>query len=204
MGNENDQGGQTFLSVCFVALSFCCSCSKTSVTKVEGDKKLQWADKKATELVAGPHKVSIPPGWRDLSELKNADAPKLEPGSTGMTPEKLSEGGMQTNIVLTWTQLPPGTLPSCDELSQALAKQYNATISNLEKLTVETDQACGWRATNNDATITLLVRFQGDHELVAQWTRMKTLGNEKASSDTKVWAQTRSALHFPIEAASTP
>ena len=78
-----------------------------------------------------------------------------------------------------------------------MAKQNNATISKLEKLNVEGDRGCSWQATNNDAVVVQLVRFQGDHELVAQWTREKSLGDADAASDNKVWEQTRAALQFP-------
>jgi hypothetical protein len=42
-----------------------------------------------------------------------------------------------------------------------------------------------------------LARLTGDHELVATWTRTKSLGNADAEGDAQVWQQTLAVLHIP-------
>ncbi len=136
-------------------------------------KKLPWGDKKATELVAGPYKFTIPPGWRDLSELQDDDIKsKLPAGVVGIMPEKLGDKGFQANIVMNYAPFPADTpVPGCDEFANEVAKSFGVKATNVETIKIENDPGCRWSVVKESTVGIQVVRFDGGHELVIQCLR---------------------------------
>ena len=159
--------------------------------------ELRWAPKGLTELSAGPYKIPIPSTWRALSELQDKSM-QLADGTVGMTPERLERGALRSNMNFTWAALPAGSeLPACGELANAIASGLHLTVSEVATLSIDGDRGCRFRGTNPDATLVQVARFHGDHQLVATWTRMATLGSADADGDRAVWARTLASLHIP-------
>ena len=174
----------------------------TACKKPSDTGEMPWREKKTSQLVFGPHTIAIPPGWRDWSELDNNEIP-LGPGFVAMTPEKIADGAGRSNIVLGWVAYPANSIdprnPPCAELAAMVAKEYKSTASDIARIAVDGDAGCRSTYANSDARVLQRVRFQGDHQLVVQWTRMSTLGNADAGGDKRVWQDVLSKLHFPAD-----
>jgi len=173
---------------------------KASNEPGSNQESVRWrVEKKSTVLRIGPHTVPIPDGWRDLSELDAATG-TVAPGMASMTPEKQEAGAMRTTIVLGWAALTPGKIdprnPPCAEIAALVGKRFQATVSDVATIEIDGDAGCSWTAVSNELRIVQRVRFQGDHQLVAQWTRTKALG-ESAGDDARVWRDVLVGLHFP-------
>jgi hypothetical protein len=123
---------------------------------------------------------------------------QLPDGLVGMTPERLEQGAMRSNINFAWAALPLSTdLPPCEQLAQASAQALQATASEVATIAIDEDRGCRFRCTTAEASMLQVARFQGDHELVVTWTRMASLGSADADGDHEVWERTLAALHFP-------
>jgi hypothetical protein len=155
--------------------------------------KLDWSDKKATEIVVGPHKIAIPVGWRDISELNNDELrSKMPAGVVGMMPEKVTNQGFQPNIVFTWTPF-SGAVPSCDEFAIEVAKQFQATTDNVKALEIDGDKACRWNIKKDQEAGTQAVRFEPGNQFIVQCLRAAA---GDAAAD-KVCAEVLASLKFP-------
>ncbi|MEP6864766.1 MAG: hypothetical protein ABJE66_29370 [Deltaproteobacteria bacterium] len=160
---------------------------------------LPWGPKHLTELVSGPYKIAIPDTWRALSELQDKSV-QLPEGTVGMTPERLDQGSMRSNMNFTWAALPPNTeMPSCDQLAQAISQSNQATASEIATISIDGDRGCRFRITTSEASVLQVARFQGDHEFVATWTRMASLGSADADGDREIWKRTLAVLHIPTK-----
>lgn len=180
---------RSVVAVALVVVSGCDSKKKTGA--------LPWGAKHLTELVSGPYKIAIPDTWRAMSELQEKSV-QLPEGTVGMTPERLDQGSMRSNMNFTWAALPPHTeMPSCDQLAHTIAQSYEATSSEIATISIDGDRGCRFKSTTSEAIVLQVTRFQGDHEFVATWTRMASLGSADADGDREVWERTLTALHMP-------
>src|SRR6185312_596682 len=106
---------------------------------------LPWGPKHMTELVVGPYKIPIPNTWRSVSELQDKSV-QLPDGFVGMTPERLDQGAMRSNINFTWAQFPAhAEPPTCDQLARAFAESMHATASEIAALSIDGDWGCRFR-----------------------------------------------------------
>lgn len=191
MGDKRS-GGFCIVVACIAAAG---ACEKNS----DQQGTLRWGERRATQVVVGPHTIAIPNGWRDLAELKNEDAPKPSPGTAIITPEKITAGAMRSNIVFTWAPA-LDRADSCDVIARRVAERDTATVTKVETLKIDAEQGCYWRAESAKRITLQLIQYQGDHELVVNWTWGKDLGDIDASADKRVWDQIRGSLKFPASA----
>ncbi len=130
-----------------------------------------------------------------MAELTNSDL-RPGPGTVGMTPESKEHGALRTNIILSWTTLPPGSIdpknPPCADIASVTAAQLKATATDIASARVDGDAGCRFSYANADARVSAVVRFVGDNELVLNWTHMTTLAD---ASDTAIWRALLSTLH---------
>ncbi len=170
------------------------ACGKTPKTN---DSTSYWnGTKQASELTVGPYTVAIPTGWRSMAELKKSDL-RPGPGTVGMTPESKEHGSLRTNIILSWTTLPPNSIdpknPPCADIAAMTAKQLQTTATDIASIHVDGDAGCRFSYANADARVSAVVRFSGDNELVLNWTHMTRLAD---ASDTVIWRAVLSGLHI--------
>jgi hypothetical protein len=164
-------------------------------TKTEDSTSLWNGPKQVSELKVGPHIVAIPAGWRSMAELKERDL-QPGPGMAVMTPETMERGALRSNIVLNWAAVAPNSVdpknPPCAALADVTAKQFKATATDIASIHVGGDAGCRFAYANADARVRAVVRFQGDHQFVANWTHMTTLAD---TSDEAVWNEVLAGLH---------
>jgi hypothetical protein len=170
------------------------ACGKAA--KTENSTSYWNGSKQASTLTVGPHVVTIPAGWRSMAELRKPDLVP-GPGTAGMTPESKDHGALRTNIILTWAPFPPGSVdaknPPCADIASATAKEFKTTATDVASIRIDGDAGCRFSYANADARVSAVVRFQGDHELVLNWTHMTSLTD---TSDASIWRDLLTGLHI--------
>ncbi len=156
-------------------------------------KALPWATTKLTRLEVGPYTIPIPADWRALSDLRDPSA-GIDPGTLGITPERLEGGALRANVIFTWSPI-TGPRPTCAAFASQVAAQQQGTPSEVTTRSLEGDVVCRFQVATSEANQVSLVRFHGDHQLVAVWTRMTSLGSHDASGDAAVWDSVLGDLH---------
>lgn len=117
-----------------------------------------------------------------------------------MTPESAADGALRTNIIISRSTLAPGTVdprnPPCGALAEAVQKQFQAKVSDVATVSVNGDAGCRWTYVTSEARVHQRVRFQGNQEIVLQWTRMNTLSDTQAVGDRRVWQDVLAVFDF--------
>lgn len=126
--------------------------------------------RKADELTIGPHRIAIPAGWRDVTELPDLPG-MLQPPAGGavLVQDVRTNERFGANMVFMWAPNPPGwRFTTCDLLAAQTGRELRAETSDVKTLTPDGDTACRWRMATVKAAGIAAIRLQGDHQFLAQ------------------------------------